>query len=608
MTKSSMPTDLEDYIFSIAGAQYIAPRSGLQNDLAFPIAKSLALVTAIRIPPESVNEIITAKWLKDTVEIYRQDDVFHTSFLGNIIFCGADRETVSLTDEATAYLGEIGNQSTFCTASPELLPGPYAYVNQQLREAWKLMDDFNGTCMVTLKPRSSQTGCFESFPLRGSDDRFSRFALRSRIPMQGVGNSPLAGLRVIVKDNINLKGMRTSVGNRSFYATYPACDKTAESIQKLIEMGAVISGKAKMNSFGNWEEPTEFTDYQAPWNPRADGYQSTGGSSAGSAAAVASYDWLDAAIGTDTWGSVTRPAFWCGCFGFRPSTGTLSSDGIEPYVKSWDTPGILCRDLRVCREIAASWLNLQQHDRAPVQFSSVIWPTDFWKIIDQKQSALGNWFAQLIADHVGVELEQLSFEEMWTENPPSEAGHSSLPEFINPARKQATAALAYDVYHNCDDFRARHREMFDCAPYTSIPNQKLWQTERDIGFGKIDIYRKWFMDHILTGKHANALVILPLESMAPRYRDEMPTFKRPPQDGINSLALAPVLHSPVLNVPIGEMPYDSRVTGRQEYLPFSVAVMGVQGTDLILMDTVHSVLESAGFPTKVNTGKRIWAK
>lgn len=52
------------------------------------------------------------------------------------------------------------------------------------------------------------------------------------------------------------------------------------------------------------EEPTEATDYHAPFNPRADGYQSPAGSSSGSAAAVATYDWLDFAIGTDTTGVV----------------------------------------------------------------------------------------------------------------------------------------------------------------------------------------------------------------------------------------------------------------------------------------------------------------
>ena len=54
-----------------------------------------------------------------------------------------------------------------------------------------------------------------------------------------------------------------------------------------------------MNSLANWEEPTEYIDYQAPWNPRADRYQSPGGSSTGSATAIAADDWLDIAIGTD---------------------------------------------------------------------------------------------------------------------------------------------------------------------------------------------------------------------------------------------------------------------------------------------------------------------
>jgi hypothetical protein len=67
-----------------------------------------------------------------------------------------------------------------------------------------------------------------------------------------------------------------------------------------------------MNSFANWEEPLEYIDYQAPWNPRGDRYQSTGGSSSGSAAALAAYDWLDIAIGTD---SMSFFLFTCPCAG-----------------------------------------------------------------------------------------------------------------------------------------------------------------------------------------------------------------------------------------------------------------------------------------------------
>ena len=111
---------------------------------------------------------------------------------------------------------------------------------------------------------------------------------------------PHAGLRIVIKDNIHLKGIKTSVGNRAFYNTYPPQQSSAGTIRKIIDQGAVIVGTTKMTSFANWEEPIEHVDYQAPWNPRADGHQSPGGSSSGSAAAIASYDWLDIAIGTDS--------------------------------------------------------------------------------------------------------------------------------------------------------------------------------------------------------------------------------------------------------------------------------------------------------------------
>lgn len=134
--------------------------------------------------------------------------------------------------------------------------------------------------------------------IRGQDHALS-FALHSRIKSK-FQSLPLAGLRILIKDNIHLKGIKTSVGNRAFYDTYPPQEKSAQCIQELVDKGVFIAGKTKMNSFGNWEEPTQYIDYQAPWNPRADGYQSTGGSSSGSAAAIAAYDWIDIAIGTDS--------------------------------------------------------------------------------------------------------------------------------------------------------------------------------------------------------------------------------------------------------------------------------------------------------------------
>lgn len=88
--------------------------------------------------------------------------------------------------------------------------------------------------------------------------------------------------------------------NKSYYELYPAREGTAKCLEILRSESAVIVGTTKLASFAATEEPIECIDYEAPWNPRGDGYQSPAGSSSGSGAAIASYDWLDIAIGSDS--------------------------------------------------------------------------------------------------------------------------------------------------------------------------------------------------------------------------------------------------------------------------------------------------------------------
>lgn len=112
---------------------------------------------------------------------------------------------------------------------------------------------------------------------------------------------PLAGLRISVKDNFKLAGTKTTMTNRAFTELYPADVETADYVKTLVKLGAAIIGKAKMCSFAAGEEPTgEWVDFHCPFNPRGDLYQSPGSSSAGSAAALAGYSWLDHSIGTDS--------------------------------------------------------------------------------------------------------------------------------------------------------------------------------------------------------------------------------------------------------------------------------------------------------------------
>jgi Asp-tRNA(Asn)/Glu-tRNA(Gln) amidotransferase A subunit family amidase len=111
----------------------------------------------------------------------------------------------------------------------------------------------------------------------------------------------MSGWRIAVKDIFQIKGIPTSVCNKAYFDLYSdkVPSQTAACLELLTNLGAVIVGTTKLASFAATEEPVECIDYQAPWNPRADGYQSSAGSSSGSGAAIGAYDWLDIAIGSD---------------------------------------------------------------------------------------------------------------------------------------------------------------------------------------------------------------------------------------------------------------------------------------------------------------------
>jgi Asp-tRNA(Asn)/Glu-tRNA(Gln) amidotransferase A subunit family amidase len=145
------------------------------------------------------------------------------------------------------------------------------------------------------------------------------------LPARGVhiADKPLRGLRFAAKVVFRVRGSSTSLGNKAYLSISPRSDFTALTIQTILDAGAHIVGLTKLSSMIGREEPTETTDYQAPFNPRADGYQSPAGSSSGSAAAVAAYDWLDFALGTDTTGSGRRPALVNGVFKCDPPTTRL---------------------------------------------------------------------------------------------------------------------------------------------------------------------------------------------------------------------------------------------------------------------------------------------
>jgi aspartyl-tRNA(Asn)/glutamyl-tRNA(Gln) amidotransferase subunit A len=151
--------------------------------------------------------------------------------------------------------------------------------------------------------------------------------------------SPVDGLVVAVKDNIDVAGLPTTAGLGFRRDRVAARD--AFVVARLRAGGAVILGKVNMQAaaFGANGRNRDFGDCA---NPAAPG-MTPGGSSSGSGAIVAA-GWADLALGTDTMGSVRLPAAYCGVVGFKPSVGALSLSGVVPLCLRLDHVGLLARD------------------------------------------------------------------------------------------------------------------------------------------------------------------------------------------------------------------------------------------------------------------------
>jgi aspartyl-tRNA(Asn)/glutamyl-tRNA(Gln) amidotransferase subunit A len=149
---------------------------------------------------------------------------------------------------------------------------------------------------------------------------------------------PLDGMALVVKDNVDLAGVRTTIGSRQFADRI--ADEDAPVVERLRRAGAVTLGKANMHevAFGATSLNHAFGAVVNPWD---DGIIA-GGSSGGSGAAVAA-DLCIGAIGTDTGGSVRIPASCCGVSGLRPTFGAVSTRGVFPVSWTLDTVGPLAR-------------------------------------------------------------------------------------------------------------------------------------------------------------------------------------------------------------------------------------------------------------------------
>ena len=207
-------------------------------------------------------------------------------------------------------------------------------------------------------------------------------------------------------------------------------------------------------------------------------------------------------------------------------------------------------------------------------------------------------------------IRRVSITSLWDETRPEEAGEQSVQEYLQDTYVNTNFHDYY--YYSTDEFRKTYQERYHKRPYV-VPfidwkwelGRPVTQAQRNEGMHRLEVYKKWFLDSAMQQAASEAYLIMPISDVIVNYRDAPPAPVARP-NGFDPLILSPILGAPDIVVPIGEYEYDSRVSGRKEYLPVAVDVVGLPGSDLHLIDIIQHSLEMSHRPAAVNTGSRMF--
>lgn len=201
----------------------------------------------------------------------------------------------------------------------------------------------------------------QAFVWLDRDSALSHARLSDEMPLRADGSDCLRGVPVAVKDIIDAAGMPTECGTPVYRGRVP--ESSAAVVRKLEEAGGFVLGKTVTAELAFYAPgPT-----RNPWNPA----HTPGGSSSGSAAAVAA-GFAPAALGTQTNGSVIRPAAFCGVVGFKPSSGMISRAGVMLFSRTLDHVGVFARSVDDAARLTCCLAGFDEGDAAGVNLPHVL--------------------------------------------------------------------------------------------------------------------------------------------------------------------------------------------------------------------------------------------
>ena len=208
----------------------------------------------------------------------------------------------------------------------------------------------------------------------------------------------LHGIPVAVKDIIGTVDMPTECG--TVIRKGKSYSQNAEIIDLLLNSGAIVMGKTATSELAYLGPPKTTNPHDYSRTP--------GGSSSGSAASVASF-MAPLSIGSQTGGSIIRPASYCGVVGYKPSYGLISRNGVLKTSNTLDHIGVFGRTVEDVALLAKILIKKDKHDPATIHYSAenileetkkgplfepkfIFYKTDFWKIIDKKSRESFEYF------------------------------------------------------------------------------------------------------------------------------------------------------------------------------------------------------------------------
>ncbi|KAJ5735194.1 uncharacterized protein N7483_000319 [Penicillium malachiteum] len=490
-----------------------------------------------------------------------RDDVFQTGFIQEGLIIIPTESEISgddpVPDDLKEFLDSHSTSLVFCQGLLDVPEGPYFVRGNHLRQAWRLYEDETLSFITT----------------------------------------------VIAHDQDSFR----------------AQNETSSFVKELIVQGAVIVGKTKMSAYTGSEVPPEKTiDYLAPFNLRGDGYQGLSGSSSGAGSSIAAYDWVDISLGTDATGSISIPAVSYGVLGIRTTHSAFSLEGVMPSVPAFDTLGILARTSQEILNVYRAAGKIGSEYSKPTQ---IVYPTDFFPMKNDQQQHMIEEFLHALESYLEVEHRRISLAEEWTKGGPDDARTVPLDKYLE---KSGYWPNFYDGHHVYDEFISGYQKRFSKKVYTSPFMTSCWnevtnaifdecerqlgnditKEERDRGLQECEIFSPWIYSKVLTPE---VIMLLPLGRPGANYRDSVGNATAgPPSTTFSPIYFSTIIGAPQVVVPVGQNPFESRVSGNIECAPIVVSLIGHKGADVTLLRVLKATLDYHDWPSEVLTGRNIF--